>query len=91
MNGVDGAGTSTVPSDVSPNGSIGAPTPMAGSFSVERVAMFPKDAFPMQAVYGPTRAPELRLITCGGPFDGFAHSYPDNVVVFARLTAVRRS
>ncbi len=60
-------------------------------FSVERVAMFPKDAFPTKAVYGPTPDPELRLITCGGPFDGFAHSYLDNVVVFARLTAVGRS
>jgi hypothetical protein len=60
-------------------------------FSVDRVAMFPKDAFPSQAVYGPTLDPELRLITCGGPFDGFAGTYLDNVVVFARLIAVRRS
>lgn len=60
-------------------------------FSVERVAMFPKDAFPTKAVYGPTPDPELRLITCGGPFDGFAGTYLDNVVVFARLIAVRGS
>jgi hypothetical protein len=60
-------------------------------FSVDRVAMFPKDAFPSQAVYGPTAGPELRLITCGGPFDGFAGTYLDNVVVFARLIAIRRS
>jgi hypothetical protein len=60
-------------------------------FSVDRVAMFAKDAFPSQAVYGPTRDPELRLITCGGPFDGFAGTYLDNVVVFARLITVRRT
>ncbi len=60
-------------------------------FGVERVAIFPKDAFPTEAVYGPTPEPELRLITCGGPFDGFAHTYLDNVVVFARLIAVRGS
>ena len=60
-------------------------------FSVERVAMFPKDAFPTKAVYGSTPDPELRLITCGGPFDGFAGTYLDNVVVFARFIAVRGS
>ena len=60
-------------------------------FSVERVAMFPKDAFPTDAVYGPTRDPELRLVTCGGPFDGAAGTYLDNVVVFARLIAVRKT
>ncbi len=38
--------------------------------------------------YGRTARPELRLITCGGPFDKRTGSYPDNTVVFARLAGV---
>lgn len=44
---------------------------------------YPKDAFPTAAVYGPRPDPELRLITCGGPFR--EQEYQDNVVVYARL------
>jgi hypothetical protein len=36
-------------------------------------------------VYGPTNDPELRLLTCGGTFDHAAHSYVDNVIVYAKL------
>jgi Sortase domain len=54
-------------------------------FSVIAVALFPKDAFPTQAVYGPTSGPELRLVTCGGTFDRSIRSYEDNVVVDAAL------
>lgn len=57
-------------------------------FSIDRVAMFPKAAFPTTAVYGPTSDPQLRLITCGGPFDESTHTYLDNIVVFATLSAV---
>lgn len=59
-------------------------------FRVYRVAVFPKDAFPTLTVYGRTPNAELRLITCGGPFDQGAGSYLDNVVAFARLSAVRQ-
>ncbi|MDJ0340922.1 class F sortase [Streptomyces sp. H10-C2] len=52
-------------------------------FQVTSVQRFPKDRFPTAAVYGPQPDPQLRLITCGGAFDG--HRYADNVVVFARL------
>jgi Sortase domain len=55
-------------------------------FSVVAVALYPKDEFPTEAVYGPTSAPELRLVTCGGAFDRSARSYDDNVVVDAALT-----
>ena len=48
------------------------------------MAVYPKDAFPTDRVYGPTAGPELRLITCGGSFDRSAGSYRDNTVVFAR-------
>ena len=55
-------------------------------FTVTRVERHPKDAFPTQAVYGPTADAQLRLVTCGGDFDRSARSYEDNVVVFARAT-----
>jgi len=53
-------------------------------FRVYAVREFAKAAFPTSLVYGPTRAPELRLVTCGGPFDAQIGHYLDNVVVFAR-------
>ncbi|GAB3909895.1 class F sortase [Kibdelosporangium lantanae] len=55
-------------------------------FVVDRVEQVAKDAFPTDEVYGDTTGPELRLITCGGVFDHAAHSYKDNIVVFAKLT-----
>lgn len=57
-------------------------------FRVYSVALYPKDAFPTRRVYGFTADPELRLITCGGPFDPSTGSYLDNTVVFARLAAI---
>ncbi len=56
------------------------------TFTVTRVERHPKDAFPTDAVYGPTADAQLRLVTCGGDFDRSARSYEDNVVVFARMT-----
>jgi sortase (surface protein transpeptidase) len=53
-------------------------------FRVYAVREYAKSAFPTALVYGPTRAAELRLITCGGPFDAQTGHYLDNVVVFAR-------
>jgi Sortase domain len=55
-------------------------------FTVTSVRMYSKDEFPTAAVYGPVPDAELRLITCGGVFDGSLGSYLSNVVVFARLT-----
>lgn len=43
------------------------------------------DAFPTKEVYGETRNPSLRLITCGGEFDHSSGHYVDNVIVFAHL------
>ncbi len=57
------------------------------SFRVTDVLTVPKDAFPTELVYGPTLAPVLRLVTCGGPFDRAAGSYRDNVVVSAEPVA----
>jgi sortase (surface protein transpeptidase) len=55
------------------------------TFAVTKVDKVAKSAFPTDAVYGPTSDPELRLLTCGGAFDQAAHSYVDNVIVYAKL------
>jgi sortase (surface protein transpeptidase) len=58
-------------------------------FTVSRVARFSKERFPSRAVYGQIDHAGLRLITCGGTYDAASHKYADNVIVFARLEAVR--
>jgi sortase (surface protein transpeptidase) len=56
-------------------------------FTVDRVEQHRKDAFPTDAVYGPTPETALRLITCGGPFEpALGDRYRDNVIVFAHMT-----
>ena len=55
----------------------------AASFRVRRVERWPKDGFPTRRVYGATRGPALRLITCGGSFDRSTGHYLDNTIVFA--------
>ncbi|MFE3123024.1 class F sortase [Streptomyces hydrogenans] len=57
-------------------------------FTVHAVELVPKDGFPADRVYASTRTPELRVITCGGAYSR-ATGYTGNVVVSARLTAVR--
>jgi sortase (surface protein transpeptidase) len=54
-------------------------------FTVTRVDQVSKASFPTEAVYGDTKGPELRLITCGGTFDRSERSYRDNVIVYAKL------
>jgi hypothetical protein len=54
-------------------------------FRVYAVREYAKASFPSLLVYGETRGPELRLITCGGSFDAETGHYLDNVVVFARM------
>jgi LPXTG-site transpeptidase (sortase) family protein len=56
------------------------------TFTVDRVASYPKDDFATTEVYGPTADAQLRLITCGGTFDRSRRSYVDNVVVYANAT-----
>lgn len=51
-------------------------------FVVDRVELHDKDQFPTNAVYGPTRRPTLRLLTCGGNYDA-GSGYAANYVVFA--------
>lgn len=52
-------------------------------FRVTSVEVVDKEIFPADRVYGSTDQPELRLITCGGAFDG--QHYSDNLVVYAEL------
>ncbi|NJP68741.1 class F sortase [Streptomyces spiramenti] len=58
-------------------------------FTVTAVDVFDRDDFPDDLVYGQSAGPELRLITCGGPFSRSAGGYLGNVVAFARLTGTR--
>ena len=53
------------------------------TFTVDDVATVPKDAFPTAAVYGPTPAPSLRLVTCGGEFDDETEHYRSNTIAYA--------
>ena len=52
-------------------------------FVVQRSERYPKDRFPTARVYGATRRPTLRLITCSGEFDRSTGHYLDNTVVYA--------
>jgi len=54
------------------------------TFTVDRVATYPKTRFPTELVYGSLDVAGLRLITCGG-FDPVARAYEANVIVFATL------
>ncbi|HEY4456380.1 MAG TPA: class F sortase [Pseudonocardiaceae bacterium] len=55
------------------------------TFQVTQIEETSKNTFPTGEVYGNTSDAELRLITCGGSFDSSAHSYRDNIIVFAAL------
>jgi hypothetical protein len=52
-------------------------------FRVSGQIQVAKSQFPADLVYGPTLAPFLRLVTCGGTFDHKTGHYRDNVVVSA--------
>ena len=54
-------------------------------FSVDAVEVYETRDFPDEKVYGASRRPELRVITCGGGYSA-ATGYQGNVVVFAHLT-----
>lgn len=55
------------------------------TFKVNKLALFPQDNFPTQAVYGNINYAGLRLITCGGQFNYLTRHYSHNVVVYASL------
>ncbi len=53
------------------------------TFVAERSERVRKDDFPTSRVYGKTRLPTLRLVTCGGSFNEATGHYRDNVIVYA--------
>jgi sortase (surface protein transpeptidase) len=59
-------------------------------FVVDGTASYPKSEFPTDLVYGPSDEAGLRLVTCGGEFDRTAHSYLNNIIVFAHLVPATR-
>jgi sortase (surface protein transpeptidase) len=52
-------------------------------FTVTGIAQYAKTRFPTARVYGATRRPTLRLITCSGTFDRSTGHYLDNTIVVA--------
>jgi sortase (surface protein transpeptidase) len=58
-------------------------------FVVRSMKAFPKDRFPTKLVYGKTKQPTLRLVTCDGRFDRSSGHYVDNYIVFATIAAGR--
>jgi hypothetical protein len=56
-------------------------------FTVRHLARYPKAHFPTARVYGATRRPTLRLITCSGTFDRSSGHYVDNTILFATPAA----
>jgi sortase (surface protein transpeptidase) len=56
----------------------------AAVFTVARAAAYSKNDFPTFDVYGNTKGPELRLITCDG-YDPATGLFNDNYVVYAKL------
>ncbi len=57
-------------------------------FTVDSVEVYDAKSFPDEKVYGAAARPELRVITCGGPYSRRT-GYQGNVVVFAHLTGSR--
>lgn len=58
-------------------------------FRVDGVNKYAKSSFPTLTVYGNTTNPQLRLITCAGPFEN--QHYQDDIVVYATLTGTHPS
>ncbi|GAA3422815.1 class F sortase [Streptosporangium vulgare] len=59
-------------------------------FTVDGVEQVSKAAFPSKRVYGNTGEATLRLITCGGVYNGKTGHYTDNIIVYATLSKTRR-
>lgn len=58
-------------------------------FKVSDIGQYPKADFPTDDVYGEVDHAALRLITCGGHFDGETGHHVDNVIVYAELVVER--
>lgn len=60
---------------------------VVAAFTVDSVEQVSKKHFPTQRVYGDLGFAGLRLITCGGDFNG--HHYTGNTIVYAHLASRR--
>jgi sortase (surface protein transpeptidase) len=60
-------------------------------FDVDHTQESSKKDFPANRVLGSVHDPELRLITCAGRFNWVKHSYDDNLIVYARLVAIKNA
>ncbi|MFJ3088302.1 sortase domain-bontaining protein [Streptomyces sp. NPDC086838] len=56
------------------------------TFTVDRIASYPKDRFPTVEVYRNLDHAGLRLVTCGGDCSASDSHCADNVVIHAALT-----
>jgi Sortase domain len=56
-------------------------------FRVSSVEHFDKAKLPVDRVYADFSRPGLRLITCGGRWEGGSIGYADNIVVFATIVS----
>ncbi|MCI0687242.1 MAG: class F sortase [Sporichthyaceae bacterium] len=59
------------------------------TFTVDGVRVYSKADFPARKVLAPTGRPELRLVTCGGPYSKET-GYTSNVVIYAHYTGSKR-
>lgn len=55
------------------------------TFRVDKVALFDRQSFPTEEVYGNIDYAGLRLITCGGVYNVLSGQYSHNTVVYASL------
>ncbi len=55
------------------------------TYRIDRVQQIAKTVFPTQAVYGPVGGSEIRLVSCGGPFDDGTGHYLDNVIAYGTM------
>jgi hypothetical protein len=70
---------------------VGLSDGITAHFTVNGVAMYDKQNFPAQRVYGSDGSSTLQLVTCGGVFDHRTGSYLSNIVVYTSLSAVTGS
>lgn len=54
-------------------------------FTVTEIGQYTSTDYPVDKIYGATKSPELRLITCGGNLNVFTGHYEANTVVYATL------
>ena len=60
-------------------------------FAVVRIARYDRQAVPLVSVFGPSKQPNLNLLTCAGPYLRDHRTYRDRLVVYARLVGVEQT